>query len=132
MQTLSRPLIGKARQRLKAIKANFTPERVLLPTENLEDFRLLREHYFAHCGPKNYFEELMVDDITVAKWRYLRVVRVRAALLDLDIAERDFALAYDPVYAEETTNIIDCYSRLAGSIKIQLTAAIRRFSEERR
>jgi hypothetical protein len=132
MQSLARPLLGKTRSKLKSAKTTFAADRVVLSTESHEEFRLLRESYFAQFEPKNFFEEMMVDDIVVAKWRYLRIVRIRAALLEMKAAERDASLAWDYQEVEETAATVGSFSRLADSIKAQHTSAIRRFGEERR
>ncbi len=80
---------GKAQSRQNALKHGLLARAFLLPGEDPEEYRLLRESLIAELRPEGALESELVEQIVCVLWRMRRIPAFEAALMAwLEAAER--------------------------------------------
>lgn len=74
---------GKAVVAGNAIKHGLFSSRLILPSENIEEFHQLLDDLIDSLRPHGSFELLLVEKIAVAAWRQLRLTRAESASIEL-------------------------------------------------
>ena len=67
---------GKAQSRMNALRHGLTAAQAVLPHENEDDYEKLREGMLESYAPENSAETALVEELTNAYWRLLRLHRV--------------------------------------------------------
>ena len=73
---------GKARSSMNALKHGLRARTVLLPEEDPEEFRALRESLHEEWRPRSTTERILVNQMAESTWRMLRFAPVEAELLE--------------------------------------------------
>jgi hypothetical protein len=71
----------------QTLKYGLTSQRVVLSFEDPGEFAALRNGYLEHFQPATAIERFLVDDITAAEWRIMRVESAQKTWIEKQAAE---------------------------------------------
>jgi hypothetical protein len=80
-----RTLAGKQRASLSALKHGLTAQTLVLPHEEPFAFGEIREQLYEQYQPATPQESMLVDQLTAAWWRTIRVRQIETDMFDLQI-----------------------------------------------
>jgi hypothetical protein len=89
---------GKQKSARNATRHGLLSNTVVLEGESKERFEELLASLTAELQPRNTTEAALVETMAVARWRYLRVLSIQKAQLDMEMA-REAAASSGPVRA---------------------------------
>ncbi len=78
---------GRAAVSLNALRHGLTAQIAVLPNENPEEFRELRDAFFDEYHPAGPTETLLVEQLATAAWRLRRVRALETGLFNIRISD---------------------------------------------
>ncbi len=118
---------GKAISALNAVKTGVFAKHLLLPDDNVDEFRRLRRELHSEWQPVGPTETSLVERLVALLWRQRRIYRAESGLYTLyrecpeGVAGVATALARDARDTEVFTRVL----RMDGAIERSLAATIR-------
>ena len=76
---------GRARSRAASLTHGLASDMVVLSYESEEEFKALRDEYFAEYQPQTRPQVDLVDQLVAARWRLNRVISLQGALMELQM-----------------------------------------------
>ena len=107
---------GKQKSSNNALKHGRRAEKTLVLSNESEDkFKDLHQACQAHFHPANDFEDELVYEIAVARWRLRRTWTIETNLLDTEMVRQDTELRERYAGLDEGTRLAAAFSSLADS-----------------
>jgi hypothetical protein len=107
---------GKEKASTNALKHGLRAEKTFVLSNESEDkFEDLHKACRAHFHPANHFEDELVHEIAVARWRLRRTWTIETNLLDIEMVRQDTELRERYAGHDEGARLASAFSTLADN-----------------